>query len=216
MESKSADSFPWKRNIGAILALTVILYSGYQLSNRFHVFVPRYLPLTSLDQEIPFWIWTVWPYFVLVLLAYLPVCIRDSSIFWRTMIAFTIAISINISVWIFFPTVYHRPQMPDNQNFTTFAYRWLCSIDTPANCLPSGHITSPMIGCWAFSTAHPRYRLLIWTIFSLLSITILTTKQHYAVDLPAGLLTGAIGIWLSKIVYYKLRNRFANSRNVAQ
>jgi hypothetical protein len=200
------SAFPWKRNILAILALTVILYSGYQLSNRFHITAPQYLPLSALDQAIPFLLWTVWPYFLLVLLAFLPLGIRDTAIFWRAMIAYTVAITINISIWLLFPTVYARPQMPDGSSFTRFAYHWLCSIDTPANCLPSGHITSPAIGCWALSAAAPKYRTRIWTAFLLLSVTILTTKQHYVVDLPAGLLTAFIGIRSSKGLYRKFEN----------
>ena len=205
MNAKPTLPFPWKRNIAGLLVLTVVLYSGYQLSNHFHITVPRYLPLTALDQAIPFYLWTVWPYFLLVLLSSLPAGIRDASLFWRTLIAFTVAVSLNIAVWVLFPTVYHRPQMPEGTDLTTAAYRWLCSIDTPANCLPSGHITSPAVGCWALAKAYPRYRLLVWSLFALLSITILTTKQHYAVDLPAGLLTGFMGIWASKAVYAKLK-----------
>ena len=204
MQNVPFTSFPWKRNILALLSLTVILYSGYQLSNRFHVTEPKYLPITALDKAIPFYLWTVWPYFLLVLLAFLPVSIRNATIFWRAMIAFIVAVSINIIVWLLFPTVYHRPQMPNVDGFTTFAYHWLCSIDTPANCLPSGHITSPAIGCWALAKAYPKYRILVWLLFSLLSITILTTKQHYVLDLPAGLFTAYIGIWLSTFVYHKI------------
>jgi len=206
MQQQPSSAFPWKRNILAILALTVILYSGYQLSNRVHITAPGYLPLTALDQAIPFLLWTVWPYFVLVLLAFLPVGIRDTTIFWRAMIAYTVAISINISIWLLFPTVYDRPQMPDGSGLTRFAYHWLCSIDTPANCLPSGHITSPAIGCWALSKACPKYRAPLWLIFAFLSITILTTKQHYAIDLPAGLMTAFIGIWCSKAIYHRFEN----------
>ena len=214
MQNEPSLPFPWKRNILALFILTVILYSGYQLSNRFHITAPRYLPLTTLDDAIPFYLWTVWPYFLLVLLAFLPVSIRDTTIFWRTMIAFTVAVCTNISIWLLFPTIYHRPQMPIGNDFTTFAYHWLCSIDTPANCLPSGHITSPTIGCWALATAHPKYRKLIWTTFALLSVTILTTKQHYVIDLPAGLLTGFIGIWLSNSIYQKI-SIYRNRKNVS-
>lgn len=203
MNNETAQ-FPWRRNVIAIFLLTVILYSGYQLSNCFHITEPFYLPLTALDCAIPFSLWSVWPYFLLVLLAFLPLSIRNATLFWRTMIAFTVAVSINIGIWILFPTIYPRPITPEGNGLTIFAYNWLCSIDTPANCLPSGHITSPAIGCWAMSKAYPKFRVFIWSIFSLLSITILTTKQHYVFDLPGGLLTGFIGIWSSNFLYHKI------------
>lgn len=207
IQQKNTTPFPWKRNILALFGLAVVLYSGYQLSNRFHLTEPHYLPLTALDYAIPFALWTVWPYFALVLLAFLPVGIGDTPLFWRTLIAFSVALTLNIAVWILFPTVYDRPPMPDGNDLTTFAYRWLCSIDTPANCLPSGHITSPAIGCWAIAKVYPRYRYLIWAVFALLSVTILTTKQHYIYDLPAGLLTAWIGIRASGPLYARFRKK---------
>lgn len=188
---------PWGRNAAALLPLTALLYAGYQLSNRIHLLEPRFLPLTELDRAIPMLLWTVWPYFLLVLLLFLPLGIRDRALFRRTLWAFTLAVCLNIAVWMLLPTVFPRPPRPEGGGLTGVAYRWLCSIDTPANCLPSGHITSPAVGCWALATEHPRHRLWIWPSFLLLSATILTTKQHYLWDLPAGLITAGLGIWAS-------------------
>lgn len=188
---------PWGRNAASLLPLTAFLYTGYQLSNRIHVFDPRELPLTGLDHAIPFLLWTVWPYFLLIVLLFLPLGIRDRALYRRALWAFTFAVTINIVVWMVWPTIYPRPPKPEDPGLTGFAYRWLVSIDTPANCLPSGHITSPVVGCWALSREHPKHRVWIWPSLILLSFTILTTKQHYVWDLPAGVLSACIGIWLS-------------------
>lgn len=192
-----------KQRIISMFIITLVLYTGYQLSNRFHILDPRYLPLTRLDNSIPFLIWTVWPYFLLIFMAFLPIYIKDEHIFQRTMWAFIVGVCINIAIWILIPTVYYRPELPDNTNFTTFAYTWLCSIDTPANCLPSGHITSPLIGSWALSKYLPKHRVWIWTSFALLSLSIFTTKQHYTWDLPAGIITASIGIFASSLFVSK-------------
>lgn len=188
---------PWGRNAAFLLPLTAFLYTGYQLSNRIHVFEPRELPMTVVDRAIPFLLWTVWPYFALVLLLFLPLGIRDRALYRRALWAFTFAVTINIVVWMVWPTVYPRPPRPDGGGLTGLAYRWLVSIDTPANCLPSGHITSPVVGCWALSREHPKHRIWIWPSLLLLSLTILTTKQHYVWDLPAGMLSACLGILAS-------------------
>jgi hypothetical protein len=177
---------PWGRNALTLLPLTTLLYVGYQLSNRIHLVEPFPLSLTAIDRAIPFLLWTVWPYFLLVLGLFLPLGIRDRALFRRAMIAFTIAVCLNIAIWMLAPTIYARPPLPENHGLTEFAYRWLCSIDTPANCFPSGHITSPTIGCWALANA-----------LALLAPTILTTKQHYLVDLFGGLATATLGILIS-------------------
>jgi hypothetical protein len=188
---------PLRRNARILIPLTTVLYAGYQLTNRFHLRPPAALPLTGLDQAVPFWLWTVWPYFLLVLGLFLPLWVRDRGLFRRTTVAFTVAVLLNIAVWTLWPTTYPRPPLPEGGGLTAFAYRWLCSIDTPANCFPSGHITSPAIGCWALAAERPHRRLWIWGAFALLSLTILTTKQHYAVDLLGGLATAAVGVWMS-------------------
>ncbi len=196
--------FPSKNLVQRIISMfivTLVLYTGYQLSNRFHVLEPRYLALTAFDNSVPFLLWTVWPYFLLVLLAFLPVGIKDDVLFGRTMWAFVIGVCCNIVIWILFPTIYYRPALPEGEGITTYAYCWLCSIDTPANCLPSGHITSPLIGCWALSKESAKYKTWIWLSFALFSITIFTTKQHYIWDLPAGVITASIGIiWSKKFI----------------
>lgn len=189
---------PFGRNAMILLPLTTLLYVGYQLSNRIHLAQPFELSMTAVDRAVPFLLWTVWPYFLLVLGLFLPLGIRDRALFRRAMIAFTIAVCLNIAVWMLAPTVYPRPVQPEGHGLTGYAYRWLCSIDTPANCFPSGHITSPTIGCWALANERPMPRkVLIWSGLALLSITILTTKQHYFVDLFGGLATASIGIIVS-------------------
>jgi hypothetical protein len=77
-------------------------------------------------------------------------------------------------------------------------YRWLTTIDTPANCFPSGHITAPVIGCWALAQERPRWRWPIRLAVIPFVLTILTTKQHYVWDLFGGLATAIIGIVLSR------------------
>ncbi len=181
-----------------IIVWTSILYVFYVITNRHQFFTPSFLPLSSIDQQMPFWTWTVVPYFMLIWFMYLPALIDDQRLFWRAMVALTIGVVINYTVFVLWPTVIERPPVPTGTAFYDDWYRWLLIVDTPANCFPSGHVTSPVVGCWAFGRAFPKHRWWLWLIFLPFTLTILTTKQHYVWDLLGGLATAGIGIWVTR------------------
>jgi hypothetical protein len=185
------------RRFGIIFLWTSALYVIYQLTNHLHLVAPRMLPVTAIDRAIPFLSWTVVPYFVLILGMYLPGLVRERRLFLRTLAALTIAVLLNYAIFALCPTIYPRPDPPTGMAFYDHWYRWLVSIDTPANCFPSGHITAPAIGCWALAQEHRRQRWIIRLLFIPFALTILTTKQHYLWDLFGGLATAAIGISLT-------------------
>jgi membrane-associated phospholipid phosphatase len=176
--------------------VVIPLYAIYQLANRVHVFEPRFLPQTSIDQAVPFLPWTAVPYIMMTSLVFLWIFVRDPRHFWRSLLACVIGFGINILIWSFYPTVIARPPLPA-PSLASLAYRTMVLTDTPANCLPSGHITMPLLACYAFVRERPRAGWVIWPIFLLFSVTLLTTKQHYLIDVPAGALTATIGLVLA-------------------
>ena len=177
-----------------VVGWTSALYTIYQAPNRFHIRPPVELPLTAIDLAIPFWTWTVVPYFMLIGGMYLPALVHDAQLFRRALMALTIGALLNYAIFLLWPTTYPRPPLPDGNAFYDTWYRWLTSIDTPANCFPSGHITAPAVGCWALAQEHPRWRWVIALVFVPFTLTILTTKQHYVWDLLGGFTTAVIGI----------------------
>jgi hypothetical protein len=170
--------------------------AGYLLINHHHLRPPIELPLSALDRAIPFWPWTVWPYAVLLLVdVLLPLALRNRAIFFDTLAAYSVAILLNFAIWALFPTSYPRPTSPAGGGFmTTAAYHLLVAIDSPASCFPSGHITIPIVAVWGLGREHPRLKAGLWIGLSLLAVTVLTTKQHYVVDVAGGLATAWIGI----------------------
>jgi membrane-associated phospholipid phosphatase len=108
--------------------------------------------------------------------------------------ALTVAVLINYSIFLVFPTVLERPPLPTGDSLADELYRWLIGIDTPANCFPSGHITAPAIGCWFLARQRLRWWPAITVAYAVLAISVLTTKQHYAIDIAGGAATAAIGI----------------------
>ena len=186
------------QRLGKVVGLTTALYLPYLLSNHFPVFTPRELPLSVVDLALPFWIWTVVPYFILIGGMYLPAFVHDPRQFSLALRATVIAVVLNNLVFFLWPTTYPRPLAEAGTDFYHGWYQFLIAVDTPGNCFPSAHITAPAIGCWALGRQYPRWRWLIWLIFIPFALSILTTKQHYLVDLFGGLATAAVGVFVTR------------------
>jgi hypothetical protein len=197
---------PWLKRIVIVMVWTSILYIGYQLTNQHQYFETRHLPLTVVDNNIPFMAWTVIPYFVLIGGMYLPIFIQNEKLFFQSLIALTIAVLINYTIFFFWPTVIERPPVPIGNSISEQLYRWLLSIDGPANCFPSGHITSPGIGIWYLTRDKPQRKLIYFPLYALFALSVLTTKQHYIWDIMGGLASMTIGILITS--KWQLQDKF--------
>jgi membrane-associated phospholipid phosphatase len=184
--------------LAVVLPLVAINTAAYLLVNDYPFFERRYLHLTSLDRAVPFLVWTIWPYALLLLAnAAFPFLVRDRTLFNRMLLAYGVAMGLNFLIWSLFPTALVRPSPPPNNSLSAALYRWLVTIDGAGNCFPSGHVTIPAVGVFALSSEWPRYRLVLWGALALVSLSILTTKQHYVVDLFGGFATAMFGIAVS-------------------
>ncbi len=195
MQSQPPSSAPLQWRILWTYAIILPLYAGYLLTNHYHWREPTVLPLTAVDRAIPFLPWTVWPY--LLLAGCIPLCmfIKARGLFVRTLRAMVLGYSLNLLCFLIFPTALPRGGLPGDVHGAGLA--WLYSYDSPANCFPSGHITGPGVSMLGLAVAYPRWRGALGLAFILLAPTILTTKQHYFIDLPGGMLTVALGWWAS-------------------
>lgn len=186
------------RNALYVLPLNSAITGVYIALNRHPVLAPHILPLTFVDSATPLLIWTVFPYYLLLFSdILLPLLIKDREIFFDTLRGYSLAMILDAIIWTLYPTTYPRPEVALESSFTSAVYRTVVELDTPVCCLPSAHITIPAVGCWGLARQYPTMRPLIWITFSIFSLTILTTKQHYLVDLVAGLCSAALGVNLS-------------------
>jgi len=181
-----------------VLSITPFVFAngfGYVYLNQNPLSEPNYLPMYWIDHATPFMVWTVWPYTILLAsILILPFMIKGREVFYKTIVAYVVAMSINFSFWIFYPTTYPRPPFSDPQGLSEKWYGLLIQADTPLNCLPSGHLTIPAVLLWGVLHRWPQHRWWVWPVFLIMGLSIVTTKQHYYIDYPAGLLTAAIGV----------------------
>lgn len=173
--------------------------SSYLLINHLPLRTPILLWQSPIDVSLPFLAWTIWPYIILLFTDYFfPLMIVDSQHFRVTMRAYAITAAISFCFWALLPTTLPRfGFIPMGDSLSEQAYRLLIAMDPPNNCFPSGHISIPTVLFWALAKQWSRWRVLIWTLFAFLSLSILTTKQHYLLDLIGGLFAGYLGLKLS-------------------
>jgi membrane-associated phospholipid phosphatase len=190
--------------IGAFIIGAII----YLASNHFLLFTPHYLPLTPVDNAIPFIPATVWIYiteYFLFAVAYL-MChdLLNLNKYLYSMMTMQI---VSIIIFMLYPTIYPRAQFPlpqDTHSLTIQLFNHFRMVDKPTNCFPSLHISSCYLSAFNFLDEQ---RKKFWFFFlwaTVIGISTLTTKQHYLIDVVAGLLMAYIFYWLfHRIIPYK-------------
>jgi len=186
------------RNLSMIAPLAVLHFAAYAVLNRYPVFPCRRLPLTIIDEAIPFWPATAYPYLLINVAAIvLPLLVRDVRVFRRLIAAYAIAMGTAALFFLLLPTCYPRPPVPPT-DLGSAAYLWLISVDTPRCCFPSAHILVPTLACAALWRDGRRGGVALPLAIGACLLTILTTKQHYLWDLFGGLAVAAIGWYLTR------------------
>jgi membrane-associated phospholipid phosphatase len=195
--SSGENSFSLFRKARPVILVVAGLYGGYQITSHFQWREPVTLPLTWIDRALPLIEWTLWPYLILAACIFLPVLLNDRGVFHRCLVAIAIGYTTNLIVFAIWPTVLPREGLPGGVHRLAFASLYF--FDAPTNCFPSGHITAPLITFHALAEENRRWRIWLWLVFAAMCPTILTTKQHYALDLAGGFATGILGLWLSGV-----------------
>jgi len=156
---------------------------------------PRLLSFSSLDLAIPFIPWTVWIYMSVYLIYLASVLLqRDLAVLGRFLGSYVIAYGIAMFFFVLYPTTFPRElfPIPPGSGVSGTVLEYFRLTDRPTNCLPSLHVSSCVMVTLPFWSRRPWLfcAFALWTIA--ISVTTLTTKQHYAVDVVTGALFGAI------------------------
>lgn len=196
-----------RKRIVVIFALFAVNSAIFMYLNENPYREPSLLPSTGIDEAVPFWPATVWPYsLMLASNVILPFLLRRDLLFRAVLLAYFVAMSLNLMIWAGFPTAFPRPDLPLGDSLSESFYRWMVDFDPGTNCFPSGHVTIPAVLVWGLTVQWKKYRWALWGLLLLGSITILTTKQHYFWDLLGGLGTAGIGMIIGSI-WLKNRER---------
>jgi membrane-associated phospholipid phosphatase len=181
-------------------AMFAFLAGAYLMTNHFHLLPPQELPLTWLDRATPFMPTTLWVYvseYVFFIAAYLSA--RDVLNLNRYVYAFVSLMLVSFLIFWAWPTTYPRAlyPLPDALDpLTRYAFASLRETDTPANCLPSLHVSATLLTSLLFLGERRNYFPLFLGWALAIAISTLTTKQHYLADVISGMGLALIHYWI--------------------
>lgn len=170
----------------------------YQLLNRFHLFEPKELLFDKVDMLMPFWPWTVWVYiweYLYFLYAWFG--LKNNENRTRYFYAYMAILFFSFTVFLLYPVTFPRHDYPvPGNSFSDWGLTFLRTyMDAPANCLPSLHVSSCFISSLCF-WSESRKRAILLSLGSVaVSISTMTTKQHYFIDVWTAILLTAAAYW---------------------
>jgi membrane-associated phospholipid phosphatase len=178
--------------IPAIIGGGLLLVVLFAVPARVHLGQPAILARSVVDDVIPFLDWTIWVY-----VTYYPLLIaaiwfprndnRRSDAFYGMLLASAIGLVI-FTLW---PTAISR-ESASLAGATGFMWRLLFSVDTMVNALPSMHVAHTCLAAVALASRNRLWRIIAPAWATLIVLSTLTTKQHYAIDVPGGFALAAI------------------------
>jgi PAP2 superfamily protein len=178
--------------LGLTAGLVVAFCVPYFALQRFPLRTPRTLPLSTLDSQVPFRPGWAVVYQSLYVLMPLVAWLADSpEALLRYARGFVALSGAGFAVFLAFPVTGPRPPVAATEGL----YGLLVRYDSPLNTFPSLHVAlavySLLFAQHLLAGAGRAAPGLIvssaaWT--TAIAYSTLATKQHYAIDLPAGML----------------------------
>jgi len=183
------------RYTGCSLLMAFVVFI-YFFTNHNPTYEPTLLSMTEIDHLIPFLPNSFWIYISMVPMYFIALY----SI--QNLYNLNILFYGNLFIWVgscvfflFFPTTFPRadyildPETVNNITYISFHF-WRSNIDTPVNCFPSLHVASCLFAGLLFSKENTFKFLVFFSWAVLISLSTITTKQHYLVDVLAGAVVG--------------------------
>lgn len=186
-----------------MLLLGAMFIHGYSWTNQWAASQPHSYSLHGRwDEAIPFWAWTIWPYLALNLLYPLTFffCPTRSAL-RRHALAIALVQAACMFAFVCWPTGNVRV-LPQTEGASGLLFAQLRAFEAPFNMAPSLHAAVLVVVWQAWrrwllaDTAALRW---LWDgACGLILVSTLTTWQHDLLDVLAGLLVGALALWITR------------------
>ncbi len=177
------------------LALLVPGYHAIAAINRERAL---FQPELGLDAAIPLEPAWMIAYGSIWFFAFLPVFVlRGPQLTRRALYAFIAVVVAAYVGFLLYPTVLPRPS-ETGAGFFAWTLRINYDLDPPLNCFPSLHVAWAFVAALACHCVHKRVGVAALAWAALIAISTLFTKQHYVVDVLAGVAIayGAYAVFL--------------------
>jgi membrane-associated phospholipid phosphatase len=181
------------------IIIALLYFILYLLNNRYQFFSPLFIPLTQIDEMIPFIPMGIYIY----LLAYIQPTVsflylyknKDyKNVYFLQNHIFIIALIANI-IFFLLPTTIVMPfakyTLTDflklTDVFTAHCLVFIYNTDRPFNCLPSLHVAASFVSSYVLWKASSKPIFIISLLFSVaVALSTLMVKQHIFYDVIFG------------------------------
>jgi len=184
-----------------IVIILCLIFFGlfYALTGQLSHEIETTLYMSNFERAIPLLPWTIWIYSA-IYPVYLFWCFynyQDMSELNKTLYSFFILTIASGCFFVLYPLTSPRELYPLSETSSLNArfLLFIRSTDTPGNCLPSLHVGFCYLFALGFYRTHKHKFVTSMIVANLISISTLTTKQHYLVDVIGGAL-------LASLIYY--------------
>ena len=165
----------------------LFVFGGYMFINHVGGWnTPHELPLTVVDRGLPFLPWTGWIYVTVFPFPLIAVWgVREERGVRAMIAAFVGLAALCFAAFLAYPTIYPRPPM-DASGPLAWPMIIVRALDNATNCCPSMHVTAAFMSALFVRRYRPVLgnALVVWA--ALISLSTMTTKQHYFVDVASG------------------------------
>jgi len=185
-----------KRRIPAMVFIAIFIGVLYQFPIQVRIFQASPLWPTAVDRAIPFIDWTIWVYCSYYVFLFLPFAVcRDNVRAARALYGLMANSILGGLIFLAWPTA-GVVQHPELEGLSGLLWSGLLSADRPTNYFPSLHVANACICVFALGREKNAWRYVapLWTF--LIIVSTVTTKQHFFIDLPAGMVLAAFNFWL--------------------
>jgi membrane-associated phospholipid phosphatase len=189
---RAAEEFAVEHRLIVAFVAMIVFLGTYFATNHYPRTQPRVLGLTTIERSIPFLPDTVWIYASDLGLVFVCFClVRGAPAVSRFVVGFFSLVVIGGLVHWTLPVAFPRELFPlpvGTNPATAFAITVMRSVDSPSSCVPSMHVA---IGWFAsLAVFHGRRKagtlMMIWA--GLVTASTLTAKQHFVIDVAAGIM----------------------------
>ena len=191
--------------------INALTYFGIQ----FFITSSKYNLLMPLDDSIPFMPNFIWIYHTLIPVIFIALIalMKTKELFLSAITACLLAVFILSIFYVFLPSFYPRDNYQTPDTVAGVLLKITRKLDGAHNTFPSGHVTySWLMAFFVGLTACARKNRWIYLTFLAwalaISISTLTLKQHYVIDVVSGLALASLCYFLSKAFIF---DRLSNS-----
>jgi membrane-associated phospholipid phosphatase len=167
----------------------------------FYIFIAQlipgrvlHVPELALDRVVPVrpaWALVYGPLYLFLIA--LPVfVVRQERQIRRTVLAYLMVWSAAYVCFLVYPTMAPRPAKVIGEGFAAWGLRFLYSADPPYNCFPSLHVAHSFVSALTCYRVHRGVGIAAILGASLVGVSTLYTKQHYILDVAAGIILACV------------------------